>query len=99
MSVVFIETPRNVGSNRPYTGSKASSGKGTKLTLDSGEEIPEVKSVDVHIAYDKAITADIRLHAAFKGQALAKFFVKHPTTGEDKEVKTITFVDGGIWNA
>jgi hypothetical protein len=79
--------------------SLATTGSGTTITLGSGEQIPEVKSVDVHIAYDRVITADIKLHASFKGTAMATFFVKHPTTAQDKAVSKIVFTDGSEWSA
>jgi hypothetical protein len=96
MSVVFIETPRIT---EPGTGSKATTGAGTTITLASGEKIPEVSRVVVTIAPNEVITADIHLHAAFKGTAMATFFVKHPTTGKDKAVTEIVFDDGSVWSA
>jgi hypothetical protein len=96
MSLVFIETPRITDSNG--RSSKATSGHGTTITLQSGEQIPEVKSVDVHIAFNKVITADIHLHAAFKGTAEATFHVADPRTGEYRAVSKIVFADGSEWS-
>lgn len=104
MAVVFIETPRLNNEN----GSSATTGKGSTITLASGEQIPEVKSVDLRIAHDEAIKANITLHAAFRGKAKAHFFVVDPRMTVErgdplavlgKEVSEIVFTDGTKWSA
>ena len=99
--VVFIETPRVMEKRQDGNlhSSHATSGKGTTVTTENGTLIPEVKSVDIHIAFDKAITADINLHASFRGHANATFYTTDPSSGRDKAVQKIVFVDGSEWSA
>ena len=83
--IVHIKSPNKCA---PHTGI------GTTLTTDSGEEFKYVKSIQIDIAPERVITATVELHAiTFDVDATAKFTVRHPITGEVKEIKSITFAD------
>lgn len=88
-TMVQIETRENSG--YPTTG------RGTKITLPSGETLPYTKKAVINIEVDKAITADLTIHCGFKGQAAATFWIIDPRDGKQRAVKHVEFEDGTSW--
>lgn len=71
-----------------------------EVISDSGENLTaSVCSIDIRIRPDSLIMADMSIWLKeFKLEGVAGCFsICHPETGEQKQIKSIQFTDGTIW--